>query len=204
MFVSKSASFAVGAMAIALGLNGCATQKYVDQQVAGLESRQGAALTEQGSKIGGRIDGLETRLNQVDQTARDALARAIAAGKLAEGKFLYSVVMTTDGSVTFASGKAIISDEGQAKLTALANQLKSDNQNVYLEIQGHTDSKGSNKANERVGMERANAVRTYLAKQGVPLSRMSSASYGEDAPVADNATRAGRAANRRVVIVVLK
>ena len=204
MFVSKSASIAVGAMAIALGLSGCATQKYVDQQVAGLESRQGTALNEQGTKIGGRIDGLETRLNQVDQTARDALARAIAAGKLAEGKFLYSVVMTTDGSVTFASGKAILSDDSQAKLSALAAQLKSDNQNVYLEIQGHTDSKGSTKANEQVGMNRANAVRTYLAKQGVPLSRMSSASYGEEAPVADNATRAGRSANRRVVLVVLK
>ncbi len=204
MFISKFASVAVGAVAIALGLSGCATQKYVDKQVAGLESRQGTALNEQGTKIGGRIDGLETRLNQVDQTARDALARAIAAGKLAEGKFLYSVVMTTDGSVTFASGKAIISDDGQAKLSALATQLKTDNQNVYLEIQGHTDSKGSTKANERVGMERANAVRTYLAKQGLPLSRMSSASYGEEAPVADNATRAGRSANRRVVIVVLK
>ncbi len=204
MFVSKSASIAIGAMAIALGLSGCATQKYVDQQVAGLESRQGTALNEQGTKIGGRIDGLETRLNQVDQTARDALARAIAAGKLAEGKFLYSVVMTTDGSVTFASGKAILSDDSQAKLSALAAQLKSDNQNVYLEIQGHTDASGSTKANEQVGMNRANAVRAYLAKQGVPLSRMSSASYGEEAPATDNATRAGRAANRRVVIVVLK
>ena len=204
MFVSKSAGIAVGAMAIALGLSGCATQKYVDQQVAGLESRQGTALTEQGTKIGGRIDGLETRLNQVDQTARDALARAIAAGKLAEGKFLYSVVMTTDGSMTFARGKAILSDDSQAKLSALAAQLKSDNQNVYLEIQGHTDSSGSTKANEQVGMNRANAVRAYLAKQGVPLSRMYSTTYGEEAPVADNATRAGRAANRRVVIVVLK
>ncbi|MEY4248929.1 MAG: hypothetical protein RJA87_562 [Pseudomonadota bacterium] len=204
MFVSKSAGIAVGAMAIALGLSGCATQKYVDQQVAGLESRQGTALNEQGTKIGGRIDGLETRLNQVDQTARDALARAIAAGKLAEGKFLYSVVMTTDGSMTFARGKAILSDDSQAKLSALAAQLKSDNQNVYLEIQGHTDSSGSTKANEQVGMNRANAVRAYLAKQGVPLSRMYSATYGEEAPVADNSTRAGRAANRRVVIVVLK
>ena len=51
MFVSKSASIAAGAMAIALGLSGCATQKYVDQQVAGLEARQGTALNEQGTKI---------------------------------------------------------------------------------------------------------------------------------------------------------
>lgn len=200
MFVSKSASIAAGAMAIALGLSGCATKQYVDEQVSGLETRQGAVLSDHRTKI----DGLEVRLNQVDQTAREALARAIAAGKLAEGKFLYSVVMTTDGSVTFASGKAILSDDGQARLTALANQLKSDNQNVYLEIQGHTDSQGSDATNEKVGMDRANAVRTYLAKQGVPLSRMNSTSYGEEAPVADNATRAGREANRRVVIVVLK
>lgn len=199
MFVSKSAGLAVGALAIALGLSGCATQKYVDEKVAGLESRHGAALTTQS----GRIDGLETRLNEVDQTARDALARAIAAGKLAEGKFLYSVVMT-DSSVTFKSGKAALSPEAQTGLATMATQLKTENQNVYLEIQGHTDSVGSAKANDKIGAARAEAVRSYLAKQGVPVSRMSTISYGEDAPVATNDTKAGRAANRRVVVVVLK
>jgi outer membrane protein OmpA-like peptidoglycan-associated protein len=80
----------------------------------------------------------------------------------------------------------------------------SDNQYVYLEIQGHTVSTGSDQRNTAVGQARADAVRNFLGKQGVALNRMATTSYGEGAPVASNNTKAGRAANRRVVIVVLK
>ena len=55
----------------------------------------------------------------------------------------------------------------------------------------------------RLGADRAEAVRRYLNKQGVALNRMATISYGEDEPVAPNNTRDGRAANRRVVVVVL-
>ena len=199
MFPIKSAGIALGALALALSTSGCATQKYVDEKVAGAEARSGAALSEQGTRIG----ALETRLNEVDQTARDALARAIAAGKLTEGRFLMTVVLTDDGA-KFTSGKTALSADAQARLTDLATRLKTENQNVYLEIQGHTDSVGKAAVNDRIGAERAEAVRRFLAKQGVPASRMTSLSYGEDAPIADNATRAGRAANRRVAVVVLQ
>ena len=64
-----------------------------------------------------------------------------------------------------------------------ANRLKSENKNVYLEIQGHTDSTGSDMYNYKLGEERAEAVRRYLNKQGVALNRMSTISYGKDEPV---------------------
>ena len=82
-------------------------------------------------------------------------------------------------------------------------KLKADNKNVYLEIQGHTDSTGSKSGNMRLGEERAEAVRLFMNQQGVPLNRMSTISYGDAAPVAPNTTREGRAQNRRVVLVVL-
>jgi outer membrane protein OmpA-like peptidoglycan-associated protein len=84
-----------------------------------------------------------------------------------------------------------------------ASKLKSDNRNVYIEIQGHTDSTGTKDYNETLGEERAEAVRLFLNEQGVALNRMNSISYGETAPVADNKTKAGRAQNRRVNIVVM-
>jgi outer membrane protein OmpA-like peptidoglycan-associated protein len=128
--------------------------------------------------------------------------RATAAGKLAEGKFLYSMVLSDD-SVKFKSGKAVLSPEGEARLNDLASKLKADNKNVYLEIQGHTDSTGSAEANMRLGQERADAVRLFLNMQGMALNRMSSISYGGTTPVVDNKTKANRAQNRRVVVVVL-
>jgi peptidoglycan-associated lipoprotein len=58
--------------------------------------------------------------------------------------------------------------------------------------------------NERIGMQRAEAVKKYLYEQyQIPLHKMNVISYGEDKPIAPNKTRAGRAQNRRVVIKVL-
>jgi len=72
-----------------------------------------------------------------------------------------------------------------------------------LEIQGHTDARGPNTLNARLGEERAEAVRLFMNQHGVPLNRMSTISYGKADPVADNKTRTGRAQNRRVVLIVM-
>ena len=79
------------------------------------------------------------------------------------------------------------------------------NEEVFIEIQGHTDSIGSEKYNLRLGEARAESVRRYLNSQhGLPLHRLSVISYGESAPLTDNETREDRAQNRRVALVVLK
>src|SRR6202000_1255318 len=100
-------------------------------------------------------------LSQLDQTTQDALQRATAAGKLAEGKFLYSMVLSDD-SVKFPNASAKLSPEAQQRLTDFAEKLKTDNRNVYLEIQGHTDGRGSDSLNQRLGEERAEAVRLFM------------------------------------------
>jgi outer membrane protein OmpA-like peptidoglycan-associated protein len=156
----------------------------------------------QGAQVNGRLDQDDQRLAGLDQTSREALQRAIAAGKLAEGKFLYEMVLSDD-SVKFPVDRATLSPEAQARLTDLVNKLKADNHNVYLEIQGHTDATGSPELNKRLGEERADAVRLFMNKAGVALNRMATISYGAEAPVAPNKTREGRAQNRRVVIIVL-
>jgi outer membrane protein OmpA-like peptidoglycan-associated protein len=171
-----------------LSLSGCiATQGYVDKHVAVVQGQ----VTDQGAK-----------LSQTDQTAQDALNRADAAGKLAEGKFLYSVVLSDD-SMKFPIDGSKLSPEAQTRLSDFVQKLKADNKNVYLEIQGHTDNTGTPDLNMRLGEQRAEAVRLFMNQQGVPLNRMATISYGQTAPVAPNTTREGRAENRRVVVEVL-
>jgi outer membrane protein OmpA-like peptidoglycan-associated protein len=105
--------------------------------------------------------------------------------------------------VKFPSDQHALSPEAQARLSELVQRLKTENRNVYLEIQGHTDATGAAGYNEVLGRARADAVRRYLNEQGVALNRMSTISYGQDVPVAPNNTPEGRAQNRRVVIIVL-
>ena len=86
----------------------------------------------------------------------------------------------------------------------MVNQLKADPKGVYIEIEGHTDNVGAQDVNERIGLERAEAVKRYLYEQHqIPLHKINVISYGEDKPVAPNNTKDGRAQNRRVVIKVL-
>lgn len=175
------------AIPLMLSMTACASHKYVDDKI---------------TATNGRIDQQETRLTQLDQTTQEALNRATAAGKLAEGKFNYSVVLSDD-SIKFDTDKAVVSEEGKQVLADLAARLKRDNKNVYVEIQGFTDSTGTDDINYRLGNARADSVKRFLNSQGVALNRMASISYGAEQPVAPNTTREGRAANRRVVIVVL-
>lgn len=178
----------------ALSLGACATKDYVNQQVGTVDTRLTATQ--------GQVSQQEVKLTELDRTSREALDRATAAGKLAEGKFLYSMVLSDD-SVKFPLNSADLSPEAETRLQAFAEQMKAENRNVYLEIQGHTDATGSKDINERLGEERAEAVRRFMNKQGVALNRMSTISYADEAPVAPNNTRDGRAQNRRVVVVVL-
>jgi outer membrane protein OmpA-like peptidoglycan-associated protein len=120
----------------------------------------------------------------------------------AKHPFAYSVLMQDD-SVVFRTNSAKLSDEAQKRLTEIADKLKSENQNVYIEIQGHGDTRGSKAHNRALGERRAAAVREYLAAQGVPLPRMTTISYGETRPKSTEATAAAHAENRRVVLVVM-
>lgn len=174
-------------VAVVVSVSGCATRSYVDESLARLETR---------------LDEQNTRINELTETSHQALKRASDAGVLAQGKFLYTVVLTTDG-ITFESDTSTLSDGAQSDLTKLASDLQADNRNVYLEIQGHTDSTGSLQYNRQLGLKRAEAVRRHLHAEGIALGRMATISYGEDTPMESNTTAEGRALNRRVEIVVL-
>lgn len=94
-----------------------------------------------------------------------------------------------------ADVRAIYGDE----LQAVANAMKA-HDDIELVLEGHTDSVGSDAYNQNLSLRRVAAVKAKLAKDyGISANRISTVGYGESRPVADNATDAGRAKNRRVI-----
>jgi len=197
-----------------LALTGCATKKFVNEQVAAGDQVTAAKIGEVQtsveanqksiSDLQAKDADLEKQIAALSETAKDALKRAQEAGVLAKGDFVFETILT-DENVKFGFNKAELTPEGKAAIDAFAAKVKADNKNVYIEIQGHTDNVGSEKYNLKLGYDRAEAVMNYLQMQhGFPVHRMNVTSYGEYKPIADNATKEGRAQNRRVAVVVLE
>jgi peptidoglycan-associated lipoprotein len=187
----------------------CATKKSVKKEVDRIDTEMnelGTATEENQTRLkehDSRLVAHDQSIGQLSKETQEALARAQSAEKLAKGKLLYEVTLSGD-DVKFGFDQSDLNDSARGTLEQLLTQLKADNKNVYIEIQGHTDSYGSEAYNEKLGMSRAEAVRRYLSENGIPLHRISTISYGESRPVTDNRTRAGRSKNRRVVIQVLE
>lgn len=198
---------ALGIALVTFGLTACATNKSVDERIAAAQASTDQKITSvetQVESLQQKQQQTDVRLDELSKSAQEALARANEAGILAKGKVVFEQAFTED-RLRFKLGSDDLDETATAALDEFAQKVKDLNRVVYVEIQGHTDSTGGEKYNEELGERRAEAVRRYLSKQhNMPLGRMSTISYGESSPVDSNKTRAGRAANRRVVIVVLE
>ncbi|MEL0653119.1 DUF5723 family protein [Algibacter sp. TI.3.09] len=106
-------------------------------------------------------------------------------------------------TILFNSGKSSIKTESNKVLAEIVNIL-GEYPDAKFSIEGHTDSSGGDTLNQRLSDARANAVKTYLVKNGVDEFRLSAIGFGETRPIATNATSAGRADNRRVEINLVK
>ncbi len=208
------------------GSAACATKKFVRTSVGEVNEKvdsQGRTIEETQERVRrneGRISEVDQRAQAAAQSAQhanDAASaandKAVSVGNDANTKFdaidraskrlVYEVVLSEDQG-NFKFGKTLLPDEAKQKIDEMVAHLKQDPKNIYLEIEGHTDNVGTPQVNERIGLERAEAVKKYLYEQyQIPLHKMNVISYGEDKPIAPNKTKAGRAQNRRVVIKVL-
>lgn len=99
--------------------------------------------------------------------------------------------------IEFETARATIRPSSYSLLDEIAQQFI-ENPSFIIEVQGHTDNTGKADKNMTLSQDRANAVRDYLIGKGVPAERMTARGYGQDKPIADNSTKAGRAKNRRV------
>ena len=216
----KKFALAVPIVALALGgTTACATKKFVRGEVGQVNDKVDT-LSRSVEENQERTRANEGKITDVDQRAQAAASAArgradeayTAAGaaatkadaiEKASKRLIYEVVLSEDKG-NFKFGKATMPDETKAELDTLVQQLKSEPNGGFIEIEGHTDNAGSKDTNYRLGMERAENVKRYLYEQHqVPLHKINVISYGEDKPVSPNKTRAGRAQNRRVVIKVL-
>jgi outer membrane protein OmpA-like peptidoglycan-associated protein len=100
-------------------------------------------------------------------------------------------------NVFFATGSAKLLAKSYPALNGVV-QILQDNPSFKVDIEGHTDTTGNPEKNHTLSHERANSVKAYLVSKGIDESRMTTAGFGSDRPIASNKTAAGKAKNRRV------
>jgi outer membrane protein OmpA-like peptidoglycan-associated protein len=138
---------------------------------------------------------LERQKQELSRRLEGALSQVASTRSTARG-FIVDLP-----EILFDSGLATLKQEARVTIAKLAGILLLMPE-LNLRIEGHTDSTGSGEFNMQLSRQRAEAVRDFIAEQGVTPARMVAAGYGPARPVADNATGEGRARNRRVEIVV--
>lgn len=181
----------------ALLVIGCGASKdYVDQQIAGAESRMDAKVGEVSTKA----DNNTAELDKLKSLAAELERKADMAINKAAGFENYQILWS--GEINFAFDSYAIDDVASQTLMEAGEKMEQ-NPGSVIEIVGHTDATGSNKYNYLLGDKRANAAKRYLAERfGVSLYRMFIISYGEDKPVAMADERNANQRNRRVNLTV--
>jgi peptidoglycan-associated lipoprotein len=197
----------VSAAVLTAFLGACATSKSVDEKIAaaqGTTNQRIESVASQVEDLQQRQQQTDVRIEQLSQSAQEALKRAQEAGVLAKGQVVFEQSFSED-RIKFALDKYELDKDAQAALDEFAGRVTGLDKQYFIEIQGHTDDTGGERYNEELGQRRADSVRRYLSRQHkLPLARMSTISYGDTLPLESNKTRAGRTANRRVVLVVLE
>jgi OmpA-OmpF porin, OOP family len=210
------------ATVVVLSSVGCATKKYVRNQVSErvtpLENRTGELEetsrrnTQDISRLSTDIADVRGKADRAQSQADTALTRADEANTRVTGAErsvtdlranLDSYTLQNTASVRFKFDSYELTPEAKESLNQLAAQIK-DRDNFILEIQGFADWIGSDTYNNQLTQKRADAVRRYIAEQhNIALYRMHILGFGKIRPVADNKTPQGRAENRRVEIRLL-
>jgi outer membrane protein OmpA-like peptidoglycan-associated protein len=176
-----------------------AAQAQQAQQQAELAQQQAAQQAQQAEQA-------RQQAEQARQQAENDKAQ-MRARMLAQ---LNQVLQTRDSArglivnmpdVLFDTGKSDLKSTARERLAKVAGILIA-YPDIHVEIDGYTDSTGSLEFNERLSQQRAEAVRSYLASQGVNLSTITTQGFGPSQPIASNETASGRQQNRRVELVV--
>jgi peptidoglycan-associated lipoprotein len=211
------------------GTTACATKKFVRTSVGEVNAKTDSLgktveeTQERTRQNEGKISEVDKKAQAAGQSAQQANQAAAAAQTTASNavevgnkantkvdaidaanrRLVFEVVLSEDQG-NFKFGQTTLPDEAKARIDEMVKKVQQDPKNVFIEIEGHTDNVGDPLVNEKIGLERAEAVQRYLYEQyQIPLHKMNIISYGESKPAAPNKTRDGRAQNRRVVIKVL-
>lgn len=113
-----------------------------------------------------------------------------------------NIILNMPGNVTFATNSSDINASFYSVLNGVSMVLKEYDKTV-VDVAGHADSTGNADSNMALSQRRASSVSNYLAAQGINTQRLITVGYGQDRPIASNATPEGRAQNRRVEITLV-
>jgi peptidoglycan-associated lipoprotein len=214
-------ALSVAALAAA-STTACATKGYVRDRVGNVNDKV-ESVSKSLEETQGRTQKNETaiadanqKIVQVDQkaaaageaaasarTAADGAATKAAAVDVAAKRIVYETTLSEDQG-NFKLSESALPAEAKARIDEVVRQLKATPNGAYIEVEGYTDNRGAKAYNDKLGLDRAESVKRYLYEEHqISLHRISVISYGSDKPIAPNATKAGRAHNRRVVIKVL-
>jgi outer membrane protein OmpA-like peptidoglycan-associated protein len=167
---------------------------------AGAVIGRAAGNTAMGAIIGAAVGGvtgavigrkMDKQAEEIEKTVPGAKVERVGEG----------IVVDFTEKILFGYDRSDLNPSSQDNLDKLVNVLK-EYPDTNIEVQGHTDSKGSEDYNMGLSERRANAVSNYLINRGVAGSRVTTKGYGETAPVSDNTSDDGRAQNRRVTFLI--
>ena len=151
------------------------------------------AGTTAGALIGKHMDKVKAKAAAVENAKVE---------EVLDNNKLKAVKVTFDSGILFATGKYDLNSASRQSLRTFAQVLINDPQ-LSVDIQGHTDSTGSDRVNNPLSQNRAEAVASYLIDCGVPASQFQYVTgFGSKYPVVSNATAAGKQQNRRVEILL--
>lgn len=191
-------------------------QAQAQAEQSQLQAQQAALAAQQAQAAKAQADADRAR---AEAAAAEAQARATAANKQVQDansireklrSQLNSVLATSEtarglivnmSDVLFDTGKYTLKPDTKIALAKVAGILQA-YPGLKLQVEGYTDSVGSDEYNQKLSENRASAVRDFLVQQGVQMNNISATGYGKADPVADNGTAQGRAQNRRVQLVV--
>ncbi|MCP5466144.1 MAG: OmpW family outer membrane protein [Steroidobacteraceae bacterium] len=159
-----------------------------------IDSRDACPGTPAGTRVDARGCELDSDGDGVVDS-KDRCPNTPAGSKVDE----YGCSLAARLEVHFDTASAVLKPESYADLDAVA-KFMTDVPRVAGVLEGHTDSVGNDKSNERLSQRRAESVKAYLVSKGIDPARLQTQGFGESQPEADNATADGRAKNRRVVL----
>ena len=156
-----------------------------------------------GAAIGGAVGAGTGAVigKKMDQKAKELEALNAKVETVTDANGLEGIKVTFDSGILFATNKSNLSAASQKELKEFASKM-SDLPDTDISIFGHTDNTGTAAVNERISLERANAVSSFLQQNGIASSRIKTEGKSFNDPVASNETKEGRAQNRRVEIYI--
>ena len=209
----KKTKFMTLVMCLTLVFSGCSTKAGTG---ALLGTGAGAVLgaivgkiagnTAVGAAVGGAVGAtagtlIDKHMDKVKAQAEAELANATVQ-TVTDANGLNAVKVTFDSGILFDTNKYALKAASKNELANFANVLNN-NTDCSVAVQGYTDSTGSDKVNNPLSQNRANAVANYLRSCGVSNNQLKSVQgFGSSNPVADNSTAAGRQQNRRVEVIL--